>query len=191
MATTAIDLLAPVHRITVEQYDQMVDAGVFDQGPRVELIDGVLVEMSPMGDPHALSIAWLTRAIIRQLDESLMLGPQLPVRMAALRSVPEPDIFVTTPDEFRSRNPQPLLTIEISDASLRYDRITKARLYARRGLLDYWIVNLRERVVEIHRAPVDGVYTEHTIEEAGATLRPLLLPDVALELDELLAFIDG
>ncbi len=191
MSTTAIDLLAPVHRITVEQYDQMVDAGVFDEWPRVELMDGVLLEMSPMGEPHSLAIVWLTQAIIRQLDDSQMLGPQIPVRMAEFRSAPEPDIFVTTPDDFRSGHPKPLLTIEVSDASLGYDRITKARLYARRELPDYWIVNLRERVVEIHRTPVDGVYTEHTMEEPGATLRPLLLGDVTLELDDLLAFVDG
>ncbi|MBA2349664.1 MAG: Uma2 family endonuclease [Solirubrobacterales bacterium] len=191
MSTTAIDLLAPVHRITIEQYDQMVDAGVFVEWPRVELIDGLLVEMSPMGEPHSLAIVWLTRSIIRQLDEFQMLGPQIPVRMAEFRSAPEPDIFVTTPDDFRSGRPKPLLTIEVSDASLGYDRITKARLYARRELPDYWIVNLRERVVEIHRAPVDGAYTEHTVHTAGATLRPLLLPDVTLELDDLLAFVDG
>ncbi len=186
-----VDASLPVHPLTVDDLDAMVRCGILAEDDRVELLDGVLVEMSPMGEPHSLAIVWLTRSIIRQLDEFQMLGPQIPVRMAEFRSAPEPDIFVTTPDDFRSGRPKPLLTIEVSDASLGYDRITKARLYARRELPDYWIVNLRERVVEIHRAPVDGAYTEHTVHTAGATLRPLLLPDVTLELDDLLAFVDG
>lgn len=191
MATTAIDLFAPVHRLTVDQYERIAQSGIYDEGPCVELIDGVVVEMSAMGLPHSLAIAWINRALARQIDESLLLGPQIPVRMSAFDSMPEPDVFVAMTEDYRAGQPRPLLTIEVSDSSLRYDRITKARLYARRELPDYWIVNLRDRVVELHRAPSDGAYTERTVEGPGATLRPLLLPDVTLELDALLAFVDG
>lgn len=88
-----------------------------------------------------------------------------------------------------SSEPTPLLVIEVSDSSLRYDRITKARLYARRGVADYWILNVREQVVEVHRAPTADAWDERTVHGAGETLRPLLLPGVALELGGLLAFV--
>jgi len=178
-----------VHRLSVAQYMQLGQTGIFDQGPRVELIDGVIVEMSPIGPPHLRAVGWLTKHVVPQLDAAHMLMPQCTLVMPDQRSAPEPDIAVLVEAAVGSHAPSPLLVIEVSDSSPRYDRITKARLYARREIADYWILNVRERVVEVHRTPVGDAWSERTVHGAGATLRPLLLPGVKIELDGLLAFV--
>ena len=192
MVTTAIDLLAPVYRLTVEEYRRMDDVGLFDEGPRVELIDGVLIEMSPIGPPHERAVAWLNRILVPQLDDTQVLSPQSSIVMPALRSAPQPDIAVRTMDEMLGRAEEhPLLLVEVSATSLRFDRITKSRLYARHGVRDYWIVNVAAEVVEVHREPTGDTWATRTLHGRDETLRPLLLPDVAIELGPLFDFIAG
>jgi len=82
----------------------------------------------------------------------------------------------------------PLLVIEVADSSLRFDRITKARLYARHGIADSWIVNVEDEAVEVHRDPSGDGWGSRTVHHAGEVLRPLLLPDVTVELGPLLDF---
>ncbi len=191
MAPTGIDLLQPVHRLSVDQYMRMGETGVFDEGPRVELIDGVIVEMDPMNPPHVRAVAWLTKYLVPQLDSSLMLTPQCTLLMPTQRSAPEPDIAVLLEAEVGAGAPDPLLVIEVSDASLRYDRITKARLYARRGVADYWILNVPDQVVEVHREPADEFWGRRTVHHAGEVLGPLRLPGVGLDIGALLKFVAG
>jgi len=190
MATTAIDLLAPVHRLSVEQYLRMAEAGLFDDGVRVELIDGVVLEMSAAEWPHRLAVMWLTRTLVPQLDDAHILSSQQGVELPALLSMPEPDIAVLAVEAVVARSSgRPPLIIEVSATSLRFDRITKSRLYARHGVEEYWIVNVDEAVVEVHREPAGDAWATRTVHGAGEVLRPLLLPDVSVELDPLLAFM--
>lgn len=191
MSSTAIDLLTPVHRLSVEDYMRLGETGVFDQGPRVELIDGVIVEMSPIGPPHFRAVGWLTKHVVPQLDPALMLMPQCTLVMPEQGSAPEPDIAVLVEAEVGGQAPTPLLIIEVSDSSLRYDRITKARLYARRGVADYWILNVQAASVEVLRDPDGEAWGSRTTHRAGETLEPLLLPGVSVELGPLLAFTAG
>ncbi len=158
MATTAVDLLAPLHRLSLERYMRMAEAGVFDDGVRVELIDGVIVEMSPMSEPHARAVAWINKILVPQLDPALILLPQLHIGMPEQRSAPEPDISIITQEDHPSGEAIPLLVIEVSLTSLRYDRGTKSRLYARRGVPEYWILNVAEAVMETHRAPTGELW---------------------------------
>lgn len=190
MATTTIDLLAPVHRLSVEEYRRMGEIGMFDESAvRVELIAGVIVEMSPMGPRHRRAVSWLTRALVPQLGDEHILSPQNHVVLTALASAPEPDIAIFALAELDRAEERPLLIVEVSDSSLRFDRITKARLYARQGIPEYWIFNVGEQVMEVHREPSGGAWASRTVHGAGETLRPVALPDVAVELSPLFAFM--
>ena len=188
MPSTAIDLGAPVHRLSVPQYLRMAEAGAFAADERVELIDGIIVDVSPQGDAHALALAWLVDAIVRRLGPEHIAMPQLPAPMPAEGSTPEPDIWIGERARLRAEGASPLLVIEIAVSSLGYDRTTKARLYARRGIREYWIVNLADAVVEVHREPAGSTWKSITTHAAGAVLEPVLLPTVAVDVGALLDF---
>lgn len=134
-------------------------------------------------------MAWINKIVVPQLDPALILLPQLHIGMPEQRSAPEPDISIITQEDHPSGEAIPLLVIEVSLTSLRYDRGTKSRLYARRGVPEYWILNVAEAVMETHRAPTGELWGERTVHGAGETLRPLLMGDVALEIDALLAYM--
>jgi Uma2 family endonuclease len=189
MASTTLDLLAPVHRLSIDDYRRMHEVGLFDGDLRVELIEGVVVEMSPIGRVHERAVTWLTRALVLQLAETELVSPQNSIVLAELRSMPQPDIAIRTTAEMLERAAdRPLLIIEVADSSLRFDRITKSRLYARHGIEDYWIVNVADEAVEVHRDPAGDGWRSRTVHGAGDVLRPLLLPEVAVELGPLLDF---
>lgn len=189
MATTTIDLLAPVHRLSVEEYQRMGEIGMFDESAvRVELIEGVILEMSPIGPRHRRAVNWLNRELVLQIGDDHILSPQNHVVLTALASAPQPDLAIFALAELDRPEERPLLIVEVSDASLKFDRITKARLYARQGITEYWIVNVGEQVIEVHREPSDGAWGSRTVHGAGETLRPVALPDVAVELGPLFAF---
>lgn len=191
MASTAIDLLAPVHRLSVKRYVQMGEAGVFDDAGRVELIDGVIVEMSPVGWPHTRAVAWLNKVLVPQLDPAHILIPQSAAPMPEQGSAPEPDIWIIEETQVGVDDPLPLLIIEVSVASLSYDRVTKARLYALRGIADYWIVNVTDAAVEVHREPARESWGERSTHGPGDVLEPLELPGVTVDVAALLAFVAG
>lgn len=193
MATdTTLDLLAPVHRLSAAQYLRMGEAGLLDPDVRVELMDGVVVEMSPIGEQHAWCVTWLARTLDRQLDDDHFTWIQNPVVLPEQRSVPEPDIaIVRRPGGPLALPGDALLVVEVSDTSLGYDRLTKARLYALRGVPEYWIVNVRESTVEIHRDADDGDWNTRTVALPGETLSLLALPDVRVDLTSLFGFIAG
>ncbi len=192
MSSTTIDLLAPLHRLTVDQYMEMGRLGLLAEELRVELIDGVVVEMSPAAPPHRLAVMFLNRGIVPQLAGDAIVSPQQGVPLPALQSMPEPDIALLPLDARGAPTAAPpLLVIEVSASSLRYDRITKARLYARAGVGDYWIVNVGDETAEVHREPSEDAYASRTVHRAGETLRPLELPGVAVELAPLFDFAAG
>lgn len=192
VASTSVDLLSPVRRLSVEEYLRISSLGLFESGPRVELIDGVIVEMNAAEWPHRLAVMWLTRELVPQLDAKHILSAQQAISLPALRSMPEPDIAILDVAEAQQRRPdRPLLIIEVSDTSLRFDRITKGRLFARNGVEEYWIVNLHDDVIEVHREPAGDTWASHTVHGAGAVLRPVALPGVEVAVAELLAFTAG
>lgn len=188
MPSTAIDLGAPVHRLSVRQYLRMAEAGAFDTDQRVELIDGIVVDVSPQGRAHALAIAWLVDATVRQLGPEHIAMPQLPAPMPAEGSMPEPDVWIGERARLRDEDPTPLLVIEVAMSSLAYDRTTKASVYARRGIREFWIVNLADAVVEVHREPAGSSWRTVTAHASGAVLEPVLLPAVAVDVGALFDF---
>ena len=143
-------------RWTVDEYYRLADHGFFiDQ--RVELIAGRIIEMAPQKDPHAVAILLGHQALSGAFGEGYVVRCRLPLHLSS-NSEPEPDFAVLAggPRDFLGKgHPRTaLLVVEISDTTLRYDRRKKAGLYAKAGIEDYWIVNLIDRQLEVHRKPV-------------------------------------
>jgi Uma2 family endonuclease len=158
------------HRLTVEDYYRMAEAGVLSPDDRTELIEGEIIDMPPIGPTHASVVALLTKHLVDSLGNHASVRVQLPVRFAP-RSEPQPDFAVVkhAPDNYRRAHPvagDALLLIEVSESTLRYDLDTKARLYATHGIEEYWVVDLAARTVWRHRRPSGGTYSD--VEQVGA-----------------------
>lgn len=182
--------VAPVRRrFTLAEWDAMIAAGVFDEDERIELIEGEILCMAPIGEPHSMCTSCLNYWFSRRLPETAHVRVQDPVRLA--RSAPQPDIVIAggLPPRYRRAHPGPddiLLLIEVASSSLGYDREIKLPLYAGAGITEVWIVDLdRERVL-VYRAPRDGAYTAQQVVERGGTLTPLAFPALTLLLDDVL-----
>ena len=146
--------LERVHRFSVDQYHRMAEAGVFHPEERVELIEGIIVEMTPIGLAHRFAVDQLNRLLVPMVDEGWYVAPQNPV--AFPRSEPQPDIAVVRgkPTDYRDRHPGSNdvgLLIEVADSSLDFDRRGKGFLYSRYNVPEYWIVNVVEDCVERYR----------------------------------------
>ena len=149
-SAVASDLLVRRRGLTRTQYDALVDTGVLDGEP-VELLGGVLVEVSPQGDAHARAVTRLTRWLVPLLPDPWVLRVQMPLAATA-DSEPEPDLAVVR--EPPTGHPATAaLTIEIADSSHRTDLLYKRALYAAAGVDQYWVVDLRRREVVVHFDP--------------------------------------
>ena len=179
-------------RFTVEQTYQLVELGFFDDR-HVELLEGVLYEMR-VHPSHAISTELVMRwSMFQFADRCLRIG--LPFDVGR-RSLPEPDLAVVPGEarDYAEGHPKTaLLVVEISDATLRKDRTLKAHLYASAGLADYWIVNIRDRQLEIHRRPGPDPsrkgrfgYSEITIVPADGHAVPLARPEARVAVADLL-----
>jgi len=161
----------------------MIAAGFF-RDERIELIRGVVVEMSPQNTPHADVIEALTQLLLPRLVGRAHVRVQLPFS-AGDDSLPEPDLAIVPPGRHKEAHPgRAFLIIEVADSSLRLDRQEKAELYARANVPDYWVVNLADRIIERHSEPAGGTYARSTPFRSGETVCPLAFPDVALSVDE-------
>jgi Uma2 family endonuclease len=166
-----------------EEYERMVAVGFF-RDERVELIRGVVVEMSAQNAPHAGVIQALSHLLLPALLGRANVRVQLPF-VAGPDSLPEPDLAVVKPGRYMDAHPdQAFLIIEVADASLKIDRQEKAELYARVGVPEYWVVNVAGRIIERHSEPTDGTYARVTPFRSGETVAPLAFADVAVRADE-------
>jgi len=152
--------------ITVADYYKMADAGILSEQDRVELIEGQLIEMVPIGSEHASKVNNLAYLLITTLGNRAVVSVHNPVRLSNILE-PEPDVAVLKPrpDRYASGHPTAadvLLLIEVADSSLDYDRLVKARLYARHGVPEFWVVNVRARIITVHRNPAGDAYTDVT-----------------------------
>jgi Uma2 family endonuclease len=158
----------PRHLWSVDDYHRMGDAGILTEADRVELIEGELVEMAPIGSEHIAASNTLTRLLVLAVGDNFIVSVGNPVRLTQ-RSEPQPDFTVLKPrDDYRSIPPRPedtVLAVEVANTSLNYDRNVKLALYARSHIPEVWIVNLAAEEVEVYRSPVGDSYT--SIERAG------------------------
>ena len=172
------------HLLTVGDFYKMGEAGILGPDDRVELIEGALIDMAPIGSPHAGMVTRLIHLFARLLDGRAVLSPQNPLRLDE-HSEPQPDLSVlrAREDFYADAHPGPadvLLLIEVADTSVRFDRETKVPLYARHGVPEVWLIDLNARRVEVYRAPTGGAYRERLFPEKTETLAPSLLPGVEI-----------
>ncbi|HLF13185.1 MAG TPA: Uma2 family endonuclease [Gammaproteobacteria bacterium] len=176
------------HRITVEHYYRMAEAGLFEEDERVELINGEIIDMPPMGSRHAGTVAQLTDVLSHAVGGRAMIRAQLPVRLSD-DSEPEPDIAVVKlrSDYYKSNHPVAadiLLLVEISDTTVRYDRQVKVPLYAQRGIPEVWIVDLQSGEMHFYRSPVNGKYTVASSTAEPGVVSIASLPSVKVDLSQ-------
>jgi len=170
-------------RWTGEEFDHACEAGVFDP-QRVELIDGDILEMPPINDPHAFSVQLGTYLLIRLFSpDKFTVRVQLPLRLGESRPLPDFAVVLGSPVENEQHPTSALLIIEISDTTLEYDQTDKAQLYAAHGIPDYWIADLNARRIEVRRKPVvaengEAGYSEFFTVSQDQTLSPLADPDL-------------
>lgn len=178
-------------RISVDEYMKMAEVGILKEGERVELIDGDIIEMSPIGNPHEASTAGSNRLLAPLFIEGrAVLRVQGHVRLDE-NNRPEPDLALLKwrDDLYRNQSPAPediLLLIEVSDSTLSSDRGVKLALYARFDIPEVWIENIPDRVVEAYTNPVEGRYAESRIYRPGETITPKAFPDISLSVSELI-----
>ncbi len=178
----------PEGRFSRLEYQALLDQGVLGPADKVELIDGRVVPMSPEGSMHSASMGLTADALRRIFGDGFAVRVQNPLALDP-DGEPEPDIAVVKGGHRRYARQHPtdaVIVVEVAESSLAEDRTTKARLYARAGILDYWIVNLVDRVVEVHRAPSANAYATVTTFGPEDSVAPLAAPDRPIQVADLL-----
>jgi Uma2 family endonuclease len=180
----------PRFRLSVDQYRKMIEHGILTESHDVELIRGEIIPKMSKGDLHA----WCLKALIRLfgpvVGDQAILSVQDPLYVAD--SAPEPDFVLLAfrPDLYRSAGPRAadaILVIEVADSSLDYDREVKGPLYAENGIAEYWIVNLVDRCLEVHRQPqADGTYADVQTLRPGDSVTLTRLPAVSVNVSDLI-----
>ncbi len=180
--------LAPATRLwTRDEYHSMAEMGLFE-GQRVQLVCGEVVVMSPQKHPHAFATSVLADALREIVDDGFWVREQLPLRLGE-SSEPEPDVAVVAgrPRDFTDHPSTAVLVVEVADTSLAFDRREKAALYAAVDIPEYWIVNLAERCIEVHRRPVEDAYSDTQIVDESGQVACTAFPDRTTAVAEILA----
>lgn len=182
MATTL------THRFSVSDYFRMAESGILPSDGRVELIDGEIVDMSPIGPFHSGSVNKLARRFMGNEAGRWWVSIQAPLDLGKF-DMPEPDVALLRPADDCYTNSHPVaadvfLLIEVSDSSLGFDRSVKLPLYAKHGIPEVWILNVPQRQLEVHRLPEAGEYREKDVFRSGR-VAPAAFPDAGIEVGEL------
>ncbi|HRW46869.1 MAG TPA: Uma2 family endonuclease [Caldilinea sp.] len=179
------------YRLTSAIFHEMVDKGILNEDDRLELIEGELVTMSPIGPEHMGVANQIAQILIRQLEQRAIVSIQGPIALDEF-SEPQPDLalLVQRDDFYKHSLPRPAdvaLVIEVADSSLAYDRTIKMPLYARAGIPEAWIVNLIDRWIEVYRDPSAAGYTTLLKILSGKSIAPQAFDDVVVVVDDLLS----
>jgi Uma2 family endonuclease len=187
----AVEVAAARRRFTRKDYYRMAEVGILGARERVELIEGEIVEMSPIGPRHSAFVDNLTRLLARRLPDEAIVRVQGPVALAD-DTEPQPDLTVlrrrAVPYKEREAWAEDaVLVIEVAESSLAYDRSTKRRLYVQAGIPEYWVMDCAAESIEVHREPGPDGYRDIRLVTSAATLSPQAFPDVALSTTEIFA----
>lgn len=175
---------------TVEEYHRMAEAGIFHPEERVELIAGQIIRMSAKGTPHTAAVRRTARVLRCLLENRAEVYTQDPIELDDF-SEPEPDVAVVRLDplDYADHHPTPsdvYLIIEVADSSLKYDRETKAKAYARSGIADYWVLDVIDRKLHVFREPTQEGYQSEGIFSEEASVSPLQFPTLVIALQVML-----
>ena len=185
-----MDIALEPYLLTVDDYHAMGAAGILTEDDRVELIEGQIIAMSPIGSRHAACVKRLNQLLTQQTQGQALVSVQDPIYLGTY-SEPEPDVALLRPrdDFYAEAHPGPedvLLLIEVADTTVATDRRVKAPLYARSGIAEFWLILLEEDFVEVYRRPAERGYKEMHRMERGDTLSLPTLEGATLSVDEVL-----
>lgn len=177
-------------RFTVDEYHRMAEVGLLNEDDRVELINGEIVEMTPIGVSHASTVRRLNQLLSQRFSGRAIVDVQNPVRGWEY-SEPQPDLALlrARPGMYSDAHPGPgdvLVVVEVADTSGRYDREVKLPLYASAGFPEAWLVDLTDQRIEVHRMPTPEGYRDVRILRRGDRFAPEAFPDVEFPVDEVL-----
>jgi Uma2 family endonuclease len=178
------------HRFSVREYCRMAETGVLRPDARVELLNGEIIDMSPIGPFHGGVVSRLTRLFNEMSQGRWLVWPQNPLQLDDY-SEPQPDVMLLkpVPGEYTRQHPRPddvLLLIEVADSTLETDRAEKLPAYGRAGVAEVWIVNLDEPTIEIYREPHFTGYASKIVVGPGQSAAPLAFPDAIVDVMQLL-----
>ena len=176
-------------KFTVEQYHKMIESGILTEDDRVELIRGEIIEMSPIGTKHAACVNRLINLLVQLLGKRVIVAAQNPIRLND-NSQPQPDVALLKPrdDFYATAHPQPqdiFLLIEVADSTIEYDREEKIPLYAEANIIEVWLVDINEQIVEVYQQPTAAGYQHIQKFASGQTLSIPGFPDVKITINEI------
>jgi Uma2 family endonuclease len=180
-------VVAPTkRRFTAEEFLRMAEVGILGEHG-IELIDGDVVEMSPIGQPHSAAVSCATRALVLAAGDAAIVQPQGALRLD-LYYEPEPDLVLlkARSDFYVSRRPGPadaFVVIEVADSSLEYDRDVKAPIYAKAGIPEYWLIDLDAKALTRYLSPERGAFQHVEQLRRGQSIAPQLLPTCVVPVD--------
>jgi Uma2 family endonuclease len=174
---------------TVDEYHRMIEAGILTPSDRVELIEGKIVSMAAKNPPHAATNLCAADYLKQRLADKALVRIQDPIQLSQY-SEPEPDLAIVAPNvrKYIDHHPRPdevLLLIEVADTSLQDDRTIKAPLYAKAGILEYWILDVNTRQVYVFRDPQDDGYAQEVVLSEENTLTAIAFPELPIALNQL------
>jgi Uma2 family endonuclease len=174
--------IRPLKRL---EYDRLVELGCYED-ERVELLDGMVVQMSPQDARHSAPIRWLNMRLVPALAGRALVQVQLPLALGEL-SEPEPDISIVPLGDYRTQHPTTaLLIIEVALSSMRKDRQLKRSIYARAAIPEFWLIDVKSGTLEVFRAPENGEYRQARSLSAPAQISPEAFPDLVISVAEIL-----
>lgn len=178
------------HWITVDMYERMGEAGILHPDDRLELLEGEIYEMSPIGSLHAACVTFLHQLLTLKFADKLIVISQNPIRLNDF-SEPQPDIALLRwrDDFYRHAHPTPadvLLLIEVADSTLESDRTYKIPLYAKAGIAECWLVNLTEERIELYAEPLNGAYQTSKTFKRGDEAQSYTIPNLNVGVTDVL-----
>ena len=176
-------------QITVDEYYRMAEVGLIAPDERVELIEGEIIDMAPIGSDHVSFVMRLTSLLVKAVQDKAFVSVQSPIRLSN-RSEPEPDFSVLKPraDVYRKQLPtaaDTLLVAEVCNTSERYDREIKLPLYAAHGIPEVWIISIEQQSLTIYRSPDNSRYQQETTTQSPGKVSLFALPDITVDLSAL------
>jgi Uma2 family endonuclease len=178
------------HSFSVEEFDRMVEADVFREDDRLELIEGEIIEMSPIGKRHAGFVRKLTKTLERVVGDRSIVSVQNPI-LADDWSKPQPDIALLVPrtDFYTTIDPAPRhvrVAIEVADTSFDYDTMVRVPLYARSGIREVWVIDAKAREIHVYWSPREGEYRRHLVFGKDETFVSTRFPGVVFFVSSLI-----
>jgi len=177
-------------RFTVDDYYRMGETGILSENDRTELIEGEIIEMSPIGNPHMNAVNRTNMIFARGIGDKVVVSVQNPAFMDQY-NLPQPDVVLIRPRESFYGEGLPnsedvVLLVEVADASLRFDRKVKIPIYARSGVQEVWIVDLQNQIIHVYREPKGNIYVTIETKERSEIISPQAFPDFRVNVSELI-----